>query len=157
MAENPDPTRIVADVGVLAADLCRDGPSRSALDLIRSHSWLTLIVSEPLVGETEAVVGSLTDETLATEWRQKAETLGTCVEHPEGDHPALACASHGNAAHVLTHDESLLTASAGSAIKERVECSFKRPDAFAELLSPAPFYEAVVGGSYDGPDRDPRE
>jgi len=148
--------RVVADADVLAADLLVGGAAREALDHVRAHSWVTLVTSDPLLADAEAVVADLADPALARDWREKVAELGERVAHPPGDQPALACALHGEAAHVLSFDESLLTAGAGAAIRTRVETSVKRPDAFATLFDPASLYEAVGGGSYPGPDRDPR-
>jgi hypothetical protein len=154
--DRADPTRVVADADVLAADLLVGGAARTALDHVRSHSWLSLVASDPLLDDAEAVVESLADESLAADWRERVAADATRVEHPPGDHPALACAHRGDAAHVLSFDESLQTAAAGAAIRARVETSVKHPDAFARLFDPAALYESAVGGDYPGPDRDPR-
>jgi predicted nucleic acid-binding protein len=151
------PVRIVADADVLAADLLVGGPARAALDAIRAHDWVTLVVSEPLLADVEAVVAALSDPDLARAHRERLATLGECVEHNPGDHPALACAHEGSAGHVLTLEEGLLGAEAGVAVRARVETSIKPPDAFARQFDAAALYEAVVGGRYPGPDRDPRE
>ena len=148
--------RVVADADVLAADLLVDGPSREAMDLVRSHSWVTLVASDSLLSEVEAVVAELADASLAADWREKVEELAHLVDHPAGDHPALASAYRGDARHVLTLDESLQSAAAGVAIRSRVEASVKHPAAFARVFDPATIYPVAVGGDYPGPDRDPR-
>lgn len=155
-ADRPDPTRIVADVDVLAADLLAGGASREALDLVRAHSWLTLVVSDPLLDEAERLVAELADPALAADWRRKVAALGDPVDHPADDHPALACAYRGNAAHIVSYDDRLLGARAGARIKRRVETSVKRPEAFVRLFDPATVHAGVLGGDYPGPDRDPR-
>jgi predicted nucleic acid-binding protein len=151
-----NPARVVADADVLAADLFVDGDARAAVDHVRSHSWVALVASEPLLDDTEAVVAELGDRDLAADWRERVESLATLETHPSGDHPALAAAYHGDAAHVLTYDETLRSAQLGMALKERVDVSVKPPDAFARLFDPERLYSAVVGGEYPGPDRDPR-
>ncbi len=148
--------RVVADADVLAADLLCGGPAREALDLVRAHDWVTLVGSEPLLDDAQAVVESLADGTLAADWRAAAAALAELVEHPAGDHPALASALHGDARHVLSFDEALRSAEAGVAVRERVETSVKHPAAFGRLFDPAAMYGVVVGGAYPGPDRDPR-
>ena len=149
--------RVVADADVLAADLLVGGAAREALDRVRAHSWVTLVASEPLLSDAEAVVAELSDPSLAADWRTTVAALAELVEHPPGDHPALASAYHGDARHVLSFDETLLSAAGGVAVRARVETSVKRPAAFARLFDPAVLYPTVVGGEYPGPDRDPRE
>ncbi|MFB6121271.1 MAG: hypothetical protein ABEJ68_09170 [Halobacteriaceae archaeon] len=156
MTERPDPTRVVADADVLAADLLVGGAARPALDAVRRHSWTTLVASDPLLDDAAAVVETLADPALAADWRERAAALTERVSHPDGDHPAVASAYHGNAAHLLTFDASLTTAAANASLKAHVETSVKRPDAFARLFDAEPLYEATVGGEYPGPDRDPR-
>jgi len=153
---DPSPARIVADADVLAADLLVGGTARDALDQIRSHSWVTLVASDALLDDAEAVIADLSDPALATDWRDHIEARREPVDHPEGDHPALASALHGGAMHVLTFDDGLQSAAAGAAIRGRVETSVKHPSAFATLFDPESLYEAVNEGSYPGPDRDPR-
>jgi predicted nucleic acid-binding protein len=148
--------RVVADADVLAADVLAGGSARDALDLVRRHSWATLVASDPLLDDAEAVVADLADADLAADWRERVEDLATLVEHPTGDHPALACALHGDAAHVLTFDDRLLGADAAASLRARVEASVRTPDAFAAVFDPGPLYDAAVGGDYPGPDHDPR-
>lgn len=159
MDPEPDPAigRVVADADVLAADLLVDGAARAALDRIRSHSWLELVASDPLLTDAECVIAALTNEALAGDWREAVTALATVVSHPPQDHPALAAAVHGDARHVLSFDDRLRSAGAGMAIREHAETSVKHPDAFVRLADPAHLYAAVVGGDYPGPDRDPRE
>lgn len=149
-------TRIVADADVLAADLFVGGPARAALDLVRSHSWLTLVLTEPLIDDTSALITRFADETLASDWRSLITQSASIVDQPAGDHPALAAAYHGNAGHILSFDERLQSAEAGTAIRQQLETSIKSPAGFVRLFDPEPLYEAVIGESYSGPDRDPR-
>lgn len=155
-AERPDPTRIVADADVLAADILVGGPAREAMDLVRAHSWLELVVTDALLDDAEAIVRELADGDLASDWRSKVESLATVVEQPPGDHPALAAAYNGGAAHVLSFDESLQDARTGAEIRARVETSVKPPDGFLALFDPDRLHPAIVGEEYPGPDRDPR-
>jgi hypothetical protein len=152
----PDPTRLVADADVLAADLLVGGDARAALDAVRAHSWLDLVASDPLLDDAAAVVAALADADLAADWRERARAEAVAVDHPAGDHPALASALHGDAAHVLTDAETLRTAAAGAEIKQHVETSVKSPAAFVHAFDADSFYAATVGGEYPGPDRDPR-
>lgn len=148
--------RVVADADVLASDLLCGGPAREAMDLIRGHDWVTLVSSQPLLDDAMAVIADLADDDLAEAWQAAAQDLAELVEHPAGDHPALASAYRGDAVHVLSFDEGLRSAKAGVAIRSRVETSVKHPSAFARLFDPESMYEIVVGGEYPGPDRDPR-
>ncbi|MFC7156614.1 hypothetical protein ACFQPA_14280 [Halomarina halobia] len=149
--------RVVADADVLAADLLVGGPARDALDLIRAHSWVDLVASDPLLDDAEAVIVRLADADLARDWRERVEALRVPVEHPPEDHPALASAYRGEAAHVLSFDERLGGAKAGTAIRARVETSVKHPRAFALLFDPETMYEVAFEEPYPGPDRDPRD
>lgn len=148
--------RIVADADVLAADLLVGGPAREALDIIRGHSWITLVVSEPLLAEAEHVIATVADTDLATDWRGKIESLASVIDHPPRDHAAVASAYHGTAMHVLSFDDDLRTAEAGLAIRSRVETSVKHPAAFVQVFDPTVAYSEVVGGEYPGPDQNPR-
>ncbi|WP_436923343.1 DUF7384 family protein [Halosimplex amylolyticum] len=150
------PARIVADADVLAADLLVGGDARDAMDHVRSHSWVTLVASDALLDDAEAVIADLADPGLATDWRDRIEDLREPVDQPEDDHPALASALHGGAMHVLTFDESLQSAAAGAAVRGRVETSVRDPKAFATLFDAESLYQAVENGEYPGPDRDPR-
>ncbi|GAA0312314.1 DUF7384 family protein [Halarchaeum salinum] len=152
----PDVSRVVADADVLAADLLVGGSARDALDVVRAHSWVTLVASEPLLDDAEATIAALADVDLAADWRETVETMATLVEHPVGDHPALASAAHGDAAHVLTLDESLRSAKTNATVKQYVTTSFTPPDGFARLFDPERLHPEIVGGDYPGPDHDPR-
>ena len=152
-----DPTRVVADADVLAADLFVDGSARAAMDHVRSHSWLTLVASDPLLDDAEAVIATLGDAHLAADWRERAEAEREVVDHPEEDHPALASAYHGNAAHLLAFDETLRSAKAGLSIKPHASLSVRSPDAFVSVFDAASLYEATHDEAYPGPDRDPRD
>lgn len=152
---DPNPVRVVADADVLAADLLVGGPAREALDHVRRHDWVTLVASDRLLDEAQAIVAGLADEGLATDWRERVRADADRVEHPPGDHPALASAYRGDAAHVLSFDSVMTSARAGAALKQ-AGVSVKRPDAFARLFDPAELYPALFEEPYPGPDRDPR-
>jgi len=156
MPEQPNPARVVADADVLAADLLVGGVAREALDHARSHSWVELVASDALLAETEHLVSQLADADLAADHRERLEAERVAVDQPEGDHPALASAYQGNAAHLLSYDERLRSAKAGLTLQPRVAVSIRPPDAFAQLFDPESLYDVVEGGAYPGPDRDPR-
>lgn len=151
-----DLSRVVADADVLAADLLVGGAAREALDLVRSHSWLELVASDPLLDDAEAVIERLADPELAADWREAIEELRVSVDQPPGDHPGLASALHGDAVQLLSFDDRLTSAKAGASIRKYVEVSVKRPDAYVRLFDPEQMYPEIVGGEYPGPDRDPR-
>jgi predicted nucleic acid-binding protein len=156
MPTDPSPARVTADADVLAADLLVGGSARAALDHVREHSWVPLVASDHLLDDAEAVVRRLGDAELARDWRDRIERECELVSHPAADHPALASAYRGGAMHLLTLDESLLSASSGAALRGRVETSPRHPRAFATLFDAESLYREVVGGEYPGPDRDPR-
>ncbi|ADQ66098.1 hypothetical protein C499_10094 [Halogeometricum borinquense DSM 11551] len=153
----PSPARVVADADVLAADLLVGGDARDALDHLRAHSWTTLVASDALLDDAESVIAELTDPELAADWRARVEVWCELVTHPEGDHPALGSAYRGDAMHVLSFDERLTSARAATTLSDRFPVSVREPKAFASLFNAESLYEEVVGGDYDGPDRDPRE
>lgn len=153
---NPDPASVVPDADVLAADLFRDGPARAAMDILLGHDWITLVTSDSLLDDAEAVIAALGDDALAADWRVQIESESTKVEHPTGDHPALAAALAGEAGHLLTIDDSLTSAEAGVALSARVKTSVRHPAAFVHVFDAASLYEAVEDGDYPGPDRAPR-
>ena len=157
MPERPNPARVVADADVLAADLLVGGDAREALDHVRRHSWVDLVASDPLLAETEALVATLADPDLAADHRARLERERVPVDHPEGDHPALASAYRGGAAHLLSYDDGLRSAEAGLTLQPRVSVSVRTPDAFARLFDAESLYEALEGGAYPGPDVDPRQ
>lgn len=152
----PDPTGIVADADVLAADLLVGCAARDALDLVRRHDWLDLVATEPLLADAEAVIADLADGSLASDWRSTVETRARLVEQPSGDHPALAAAYRGEAAHLLSFDDRLQSARAGETLRGVMDVSVRSPDAFATVFDPAAVYESVFDEAYPGPDRDPR-
>ncbi|OAQ52352.1 hypothetical protein HTG_12070 [Natrinema mahii] len=154
--DEPNPARVVADADVLAADLLVGGSAREALDHVRRHSWIDLVASDPLLEETERLVTALSDADLAADHRERLEAERVAVDQPAGDHPALASAYRGEAAHLLSDDERLRSAEAGLTLQPRVSVSVRPPDAFARLFDPESLYAAVEGGEYPGPDRDPR-
>lgn len=149
-------TRVVADADVLAADVLCGGDARAALELVWRHSWLDLVATEPLLDDAEAVLATLGDEDLAAGWRALAASWCDVVDQPAGDHPALAAAYNGEAAHVLSLDERLRSARAGVELRDHMAVSVRSPDAFASVFDPDGLYEAVFEGEYPGPDRGPR-
>ncbi|WP_276254643.1 DUF7384 family protein [Halomontanus rarus] len=156
MPDRPDPARVVADADVLAADLLVGGDAREALDHVRAHSWVELVASDALLADAEELVAELADPALAADHRERLEADRVAVDHPDGDHPALASAYRGRAAHLLSYDDALRSAKAGLTLQPRISVSVRPPDAFARLFDPESLHEAVVGGEYPGPDRDPR-
>ncbi|WP_226011547.1 DUF7384 family protein [Halomicrobium salinisoli] len=150
-------TRVVADADVLAADLLVGGAAREALDHVRSHSWVTLVASDALLSDAEATIAALADDELASDWRERVDGEREGVEHPAGDHPGLASAYRGDAAHLLSYDDSLRSTAAGLSIQPHADLSVRPPDAFARLFDAASLYEATHGDEYPGPDRDPRD
>lgn len=151
-----DPTRVAADADVLAADLLVGGVARDALDHVRSHSWLTLVASDHLLDDAEAVIATLADDTLAADWRACLERDRTSVDHPDEDHPGLASAYRGRAAHLLSFDDGLGSAGANLSLQSHMQVSIRSPDAFARLFDAQALYEATHDDAYPGPDRDPR-
>lgn len=149
-----DPTRVVADADVLAADLLVGGAARAALSHVRRHSWVDLVASDALVGDAKAVIGALADDALAEDWQTVVERERVAVSHPEGDHPALASAYRGGAAHLLTFDGTLASARTNLSVQPYAALSVRRPDAFATLFDPAGLYESRHDGPYPGPDRE---
>lgn len=153
----PSPARVVADADVLAADLLVGGSAREALDELRRHSWTTLVASDALLDDAEAVIATVADGSLASEWRERIDEWREPVDHPEGDHPALASAYRGGAMQVLSFDDQLTSAQTGASLKGRTEMSVREPDAFTTVFDAERLYPEVIGGEYPGPDRDPRE
>ncbi|PAU82797.1 hypothetical protein CK500_11730 [Halorubrum salipaludis] len=152
----PSPARVVADADVLAADLLVGGAAREALDALRSHAWTTLVASDPLLDDAEAVIAALADEGLAADWRDAVAAWREPVAQPPGDHPALASAYRGGAMQVVSFDPSLTGPRAAAGLRDRMAVSVREPRAFATVFSPAGLYPEAVGGEYPGPDRDPR-
>ena len=152
----PDHGRIVADADVLAADLLVGGAAREALDHVRRHSWLDLVATERLLDDAEAVVADLADPDLAADWRRPVAESAVLVDQPEGDHPALAAAYRGDAAHLLSLDDRLRSPQAGANLRGVMDVSVRSPDAFATVFDPAAVYELLFDDEYPGPDRDPR-
>ena len=152
-----DPTLVVADADVLVADVLVGGTARAALDHVRRHSWMGLVASDRLLADAEAVLCELADDALAEDWRATLEALRIGVEQPSEDHPGLASAYRGGAAHLLTFDESLTATGTNLAVQPYAALSIRTPAAFDRLFDPAALYEATHDDSYPGPDRDPRE
>jgi len=155
-AGSPDPARVVADADVLVADLLCGGAARDALDHWRRHSWVELVATDELLADAEGVIADLTDASLAEDWRATVERWRVRVDQSPGDHPALASAHAGEAAHLLSFDERLRSAKTGATLRKYVDVSVKHPRAFARLFDPERLYPAVADGEYPGPDRDPR-
>lgn len=154
MPNESSPARVVADADVLAADLLCGGAAREALDQIRGHSWLTLVASDPLLDDAEAVIRELSEPTLAADWRDQLAC--ELVEHPPEDHPALAAAYRGGAAHVLSYDETLGRLQTGLSLQPHMQVSVRTPEAFVAVFDPEALYPLVADGAYPGPDTDPR-
>ena len=161
---DPATARFVADADVLAADLLVGGPAREALDLARAHDWIEVLASDALLADAHAVIAETMDQSITTEgqdlaeaWLARIEDLVTTVSHPPGDHPALASAVAGDARHVLSLDETLLSPQTNASFQGRIDVSIRPPEAFVSLFDPASMYELAVGGTYPGPDRDPRD
>ncbi|MGM0592053.1 MAG: DUF7384 family protein [Halobacteriota archaeon] len=154
--EDASPARIVVDADVLAADLLVGGDARRVVDHVREHSWMTLLASDALVDDAAAIVETLADASLAADWRQQIDTLRRPVDHPPGDHPALAAAFYGGAMHVVTFDERLGSVETGMALRDQFPVSIRHPSAFARLFDAESLYGVVDEGDYPGPDRDPR-
>lgn len=151
-----NPARVVADADVLVADILVGEHARDAIDCVRRHSWMVLVATPTLLDDAAAIIGELADDRLATEWRELVGSTCLLVDQRAGDHPALAAAHNGNAAHILSFDEELGSPRAGAALRRYVETSVKRPEAFATLFDPEGLYPEVEGGEYPGPDTDPR-
>jgi predicted nucleic acid-binding protein len=148
--------RLVADADVLAADLLVGGQAREAVDHARRHSWVELLASDPLLDDAEAVVADLASERLAADWRERLERECRLVEHPDGDHPALAAAYRGDAAHLLTFDDNLTGVHTNLSIQPHLSLSVRSPASFARLFDPERVYGSLYDDPYPGPDRDPR-
>jgi len=151
-----DPASVVADADVLAADLLVGDDARDAVDIVRRHSWLDLVASDPLLDDATAVIAECADEELASDWRDRIEDERVAVDHPAADHPGLASAYRGNVAHLLTYDEGLTSAGANLSMQTHMTVSVRTPDAFASLFDAASLYESLHDDSYPGPDCDPR-
>ena len=153
---DPSPGRVVADADAFAADLLFDGAAREGLDALRSHAWTTLVASDPLLDDAEAVIASLSDADLAADWRAAVEAWREPIAQPPGDNPALASAYRGGAMQVVSLDPSLTGPEAAAGLRDRLPVSVREPRAFAAVFDPAKLYPDAVGGEYPGPDRDPR-
>ncbi|WP_233735640.1 DUF7384 family protein [Halonotius aquaticus] len=150
------PVRVVADADVLVADLCGDGDARAALEPLWQHSWTTLLASDDLLADAEAVIETVADSDLASDWRAAIDSWREPVVHHPGDHPALASAYRGGAMHLLSFDEGLTGAQAGATLSGRFPVSVRAPAAFAQLFDPDRLYGTVADDSYPGPNREPR-
>lgn len=153
MNETVHPNRIVADVDVLVADVLVGNAAREALDLVRQHSWIDLVASDALLDQTETIMRSLTNESIAEEHRRLLESERMAVEHAEGDHPALGSALAGNAAHLLSFDDQLQSVKTGLSLKPAMNVSIRPPDAFVRIFDANALHQAVFDEPYPGPDR----
>lgn len=147
-----DATRIVADADVLAADLLVGGAAREAMDIVRRHDWLTLVVTGELLSDCESVVADLAEPSLATDHRMLLAEVADVVEQTPGDHPALAAAHEGEAAHILSLDDKLTSARAGMELQPHLSVSVRTPSAFVTVFDPEPLYEERFEEPYSGPD-----
>jgi predicted nucleic acid-binding protein len=148
--------RVVADADVLVDDLLVGGSARDALDHVRKHDWVELVASDALLDLARATIADLTNADLAADWREHIEQERVAVDHPPGDHPALASAYRGNARHLLTGNENLTGADANLSLQSHMEISIRPPDAFASLFDPATLYVGLFDEPYPGPDDEPR-
>ncbi len=155
--QDPSQARIVADADVLAADLLVGADARHALEPIWQHDWTHLVGSDQLLDDAQNVIETLSNESLAADWREQIELWREPVSHPVGDQPALASAYRGGAMHVLSFTEQLTSSQAGASLNDRFPVSIRQPDAFAFLFDPESVYPTVSDGPYSGPDRTPRE
>ena len=152
MARTPDPTRLVADADVLSADLFLDGPARAAVEVVWRHSWLELLASEELLADARHVIAELGDDTLASGWVDCIADQCVLVDHPSQDHPALASAYAGQAAHVLTYDPALTSPDTGIAMRKAMPISARTPEAFLSSVDVASLFQATFDEAYPGPD-----
>ncbi|WP_240625294.1 DUF7384 family protein [Halonotius pteroides] len=150
------PVCVVADADVLVADLCGDGDASAALESLWQHAWTTLVASDDLLADAEAVIETVADNDLATDWRTAIDSWREPVVHPPGDHPALASAYRGGAMHLLSFNTGLTGAQAGATLSGQFPVSVRSPAAFAQLFVPDRLYGTVADDSYPGPDREPR-
>lgn len=149
--DDVDPSRIVADADVLAGALLVDGAAREVLGVIRRHEWLALVASDDLLSDTRDVIAALADENLAAAWDEQIRTERVAVSHPPDDHPGLASAYRGNAAHLLSYDAELTSAATNRAVQPHLTLSIRPPDALARLFDPASLYESLHDEPYPGP------
>jgi hypothetical protein len=159
-ATDPMPTSIVVDSDVLVADfLCgSESNARQAVEILWTHSWMTLFASDPLLTDAEAVIATVTTDQLAREWRSHMTDWCSIVTHPSADHPALSTAYRGGAMHILSFDDRLQSAQAGASLRGQFPVSVRDPAAYAAIFSPERLYSATVSetDTYPGPDRAPR-
>jgi len=150
------PVCVVADADVLVADLCGDSDTRAALEPLWQHDWTTLVASNDLLTDAEAVIEAVANSDLSSDWRAAVGSWREPVVHPPDDHPALASAYRGGAMHLLSFDENLTGAQTGATLSGRFPVSVRSPAAFAQLFAPDKLYGTVADDSYPGPDREPR-
>lgn len=148
--------RVVADADVLAADILADGTAREALDDVRRHSWVHLVASDYLLAQAKQLIAEFGSSELAREWRETIEHMRRSVDHPPGDHPALASAYRGGARQLLTLDGELTGTGANLSLQSHMSISISTPDAFVTVFDPEPVYETRFEEPYPGPDNDPR-
>lgn len=145
-----DPASVVVDADVLAADVFIDGAARAAMDVLRRHEWIEVSASDRLLDDAVAIIGRLGDDALAEDWRALFEARRTPVDHPAGDHPALATAYAAGAGHVLTLDEQLTTAATGLAMRPAMSVSIRTPGAFLATFDA----DALQAATADGAEAD---
>lgn len=150
--------RIVVDVDVLAADLLCGGLPRECIDIIRSHSWLELVVTEQLLEETQTVISRLTESSLADAWSRKMDDWDQVhiVDQPPDDYPALAAAYQGQVPHLVSMNERLQSIQAGMELQSRLTVSIRSPAAFVQVYDPGAIYGLIYEDEYEGPDQDAR-
>lgn len=137
MSDYPDPTRVVADTDVLAADLLVGGSAREAIDMIRTHDFLSLITTDTILLETHRIIETLTEKGLADDWLSRARRDFPVVEPDGSGQPAIEAAAASNAATVLSLEERLLSTQAGLTIRDHVATSVRSPRAFVAMVDPA--------------------
>ncbi len=126
--------RVVVDSEVLAESAKGEKSAKMSMEIIRKCQWIVLVASTPLLDEAQKKVEMELGMELGKKWRVDTEDVCEIVDHPEGDHPALASAYVGNAQHIISRDENLTSAKAGVNIRTKIETSVKKPDAFVNLF-----------------------
>lgn len=154
--DEPDPARIVADADVLAADLLRDGDARDALDVVRAHSWLSLVASDPLLADARAIIAQLADPSLADDWREHIDELRVRVGHSIRGSPGARLGGSGR-----RRPPALVRRVAPHGRDRRPHPRARRHERQASrrvlwVVRPETLYPTIVDGDYPGPDRDPR-
>lgn len=160
-ATDPMPTSVVVDADVFVADfLCgSDTDARQAIEILWTHSWMTLFASNPLLTDAQALIATLATDQLAREWRAHMTDWCSIVTHPPADHPALATAYRGGAMHILSFNDQLRSVQAGASLRGQFPVSVRDPAAYTAVFSPDQLYNATVSDTdtdtdtYPGPNR----